>query len=134
VNTNDDPGEVTCGQELAGDAEVPEKLSALWSHVAANMETHADWVGVQSAAARREHEALSRVAADYRAIAAAADHAAAVMKSMADLPAAPHDPTKLDRAAQAAWMRRKIELQRALARMLIEHADVSEQVLAELER
>jgi hypothetical protein len=59
-------------------------------------------------------------------MAAAAARAAEAMRSMRDLPAAPHDPAGLDRAAFARWMREKVAMQRALARMLVEHAEVSE--------
>jgi hypothetical protein len=52
---------------------------------------------------------------------------------MADVLAAPHDRSSIDRAAQPRWMPREIELQRELAALLIAHADVSEKVRAQLE-
>jgi hypothetical protein len=115
----------TCGQELAAAAEVPLKWQALMDHVAGNMETHAAWVGSAPGAARREHEAMLRVAAAYRAMAAAAG------QEMRDLPPAPHDPARLDRPALARWMRAKIAMQRDLAAVLVRHAEESEAALAE---
>src|SRR5580692_6616925 len=99
-----DAEEMTCGQEMAADAEVPELLARLMRHVAGNMETHATWVG-----AGAEHDALRIVAREYVAIADAAARAARAMQAMRDIPGAPHDPTRLDRAALARWMGEKIE-------------------------
>ena len=124
--------EQTCGQEMAASAEVPLKWQALMSHVATNMEWHADWVGLASPAAQREHDALLRVAGEYRAMADAAGRAAAAMEAMRPLEAAPHDPSRVDRAAQARWMRAKIEMQRDFAGLLLRHAEDSEAALAEL--
>jgi hypothetical protein len=123
----------TCGQELAQDAEVPELLGELWEHVATNMVAHAKWVGTATPQAAAEHDSLSHIAREYRNIAAAAERAASVMRSMADQPGAPHDPSRLDRQGQARFMRRKIELQLRLADLLVRHAHASRGVLAELE-
>jgi len=125
--------EQTCGQELAASAEVPQKWGALMEHVAGNMEWHAGWVGTGSPAAKREHDALLRVATDYRAMAAAAARAATAMTGMKDLEPVPHDRSKLDRAAQARWMRAKIKMQREFAALLVQHAEDSDKALAELE-
>jgi hypothetical protein len=125
--------EQTCGQEISAAAEVPEGWQQLMDHVATNMEWHAGWVGAGSSAAKREHDALVRVAVEYRAMAAAAARAATAMRAMHELPPAPHDPSKLDRAAQAQWMRAKIQMQRDFAGLLTRHAEDSEKALAELE-
>jgi hypothetical protein len=119
---------------MAGDAEVPEKLGRLWSHVAAQMHRHAAWVGTATPPARREHDGLERVAVEYQAIADASARAAVAMRAMRDLPAAPHDPAKLDRAAMAKWMRDKIAMQRDFAKLLERHAADSELALREIER
>jgi demethoxyubiquinone hydroxylase (CLK1/Coq7/Cat5 family) len=125
--------EATCGQELAQDAEVPELLGELWEHVATNMVAHAKWVGTATREAATEHDCLLHVAREYRNIAAAAERAAAIMRSMADQPPAPHDPARADRPAQARFIRRKIELQLELADLLIRHAETSRSALGELE-
>lgn len=125
--------EQSCGQEMAQSAEVPRGWHALMDHVAGNMEWHARWVGVGSLAAQREHDALLRVAAEYRAMASAAARAETAMVAMKSLPPAPHDPSKMDRAGQAHWMRAKIKMQREFASMLLRHAQESEKALAELE-
>lgn len=124
--------EQTCGEEMAASADVPRRWEALMNHVATNMEWHAAWVGVASPAATREHDALLEVAGAYRAMASAAARAAAAMEAMKDLPPAPHDPSRIDRAGQARWMRDKIEMQRAFAALLVRHAEESEQALAEM--
>jgi hypothetical protein len=116
--------EVTCGQEMATDAEVPEALARLMRHVAGNMETHARWVG-----AGAEHDALLIVAREYVAIADAAARAARAMQAMRDIPGAPHDPTQLDRGALARWMGEKIEMQLELAQLLTAHAEASTRAL-----
>jgi hypothetical protein len=123
--------EATCGQELAADSEVPEKLSQLMSHVAENMQAHAKWVAA-SADGKMEHDRLMVVAREYEAIAAAADRAARAMKDMRDIPAVKHDPALLDRAAHVRWMRTKIEMQLQFAELLTRHAEISKKVLAEL--
>jgi len=126
--------EVTCGEEMAASAEVPRRWMELMNHVATNMEWHAKWVGVGSSTAQAEHDALLRVAKEYRAMAAAAGGAALAMAAMKNLAPAMHDPSKVDRAAQARWMRTKIHRQREFADMLLRHAEDSEKALAELER
>jgi|GEM_PF-1928096 len=125
--------EVTCGQEIAADSEVPEKLAQLMSHVAVNMEAHAKWVG-GSAGGKLEHDRLLVVAREYEAIAAAASRAAKVMKDMRSVPPVQHDPALIDRAGQVHWMRAKIQMQLDFAQLLTRHAEVSKKVLAEMER
>lgn len=124
--------EATCGQELAADAEVPDKLGALMSHVGANMEAHARWVGA-SAGGAREQKALRAVAREYKAMADAAARASAAMKAMKAIPPVAHDPARLDRGAQIAWMRKKIAMQVEFANLLTTHAETSMKVLAALE-
>jgi prophage DNA circulation protein len=125
--------EATCGEELARDAEVPELLGELWEHVAGNLAAHAKWVGTETPDAAAEHDALTHIAREYRNIATAAERAAAIMKSMYNLAPAPHDVSRLDRAALARFIRRKIELQLKLADLLVNHAESSRSALAELE-
>jgi len=125
--------EMTCGQELAQGADVPELVGQLWEHVAGNLVTHAKWVGTATPAAAAEHDCLSHIAREYRAIAAAAERAAAIMKSMDVLEPALHDPARIDRPAQARFIRHKIELQLQLADLLVRHAEASRSALAELE-
>lgn len=121
--------ETTCGAELAASAEVPEAWSRLMSQVAVNLKAHADWVGADTEAARGEQAALHAVAAAYEDMAASATRAAQIMRALRDLPPAPHDPACFDRAAFGEWLRSKIALQRALARMLDRHAEVAENAL-----
>jgi hypothetical protein len=129
----------TCGQELAAGAEVPKRWSDLMRHVAQNIEAHARWVYESNAAgaslsdaATGEHDGLLRVAREYRAMADAADRAADAMRAMCDVPVAPHDPARQDRAALAGWMASKIVIQRELATLLNSHADASERMLASM--
>lgn len=126
------PSLESCGAELAEDAVVPEQLAKLMGHVAENMDAHARWVGTATPEAEQEHLWLLKAAEDYRGISRAALRAAATMRSMASLEAAPHDPARRDHAAFTEWMRKKLELQRAFAGLLLAHADVSERVLASL--
>jgi hypothetical protein len=119
----------TCGSELAQSAVVPELIGELLLHVTQNLEAHAQWVGASSEAARQEQAALRQVAADYRAVAEAAARAVQHMRAAAGLASPPHDPGSWDRAAFVRWMQRKIQLQRALAGLLLEHAHLSERGL-----
>lgn len=125
--------EMTCGQEMAADSEVPDQLARLMSHVATNMETHARWAG-GSVGGKQEHDGLMVVAREYEAIAAAARRAAKAMKDMENIPPIDHDPSLLDRAGQVRWMRSKIEMQLQFAQMLTRHADVSKKVLTQMEQ
>ncbi len=128
-----DSKETTCGEELASAAEVPELLGELWEHVAGNLLAHAKWVGTATPEAAAEHDALSHIAREYRNIAAAAERAGTIMRSLHDLAAAPHDPARLDRNAQAQFMRKKIDLQLKLAGLLVSHAEESRRALSQLE-
>jgi hypothetical protein len=124
--------EDTCGQELAAGAVIPEQLGALLIHVAGNLREHAAWVGSATPAAKREQEAMLATAQRYEALGAQAQETAASLRALAQLPAAEHDPGKLDRQKLAVWMKTKIELQRKLAGSLLEHAEASQRVLDEL--
>ena len=119
----------TCGTELAEDADVPERLALLMLHVADNMEAHARWVGTRTVEAQAEHDSLLKLAADYRRIATAATQAVTTMRGMRDLKPAFHDPALLDQQAFTQWMRKKIDMQRAFAHLILEHAETSERIL-----
>src|SRR3954469_16853733 len=129
---NNEQEQPSCGAELAQSAVVPEQIGALLLHVTQNLEAHAQWVGDSSEAARLEQAALREVAADYRAIAAAAARAVQHMRAAAGLASPAHDPDRWDRATFVSWMQRKIELQRALAELLLEHARLSERGLEQI--
>jgi hypothetical protein len=125
-------GERTCGEELSASAEVPEAIGALLGHVAINLREHAAWVGAGSEAAEREKAALRAVADAYEEIAHASERAAMQMRAFRELSPCPHDAAALDRAKLAAWMRKKLVLQRALAELLLSHARLTEQGLEQL--
>lgn len=122
--------ELTCGMELARNAGVPEKLGALMSHVAENLEAHARWVGTANDEAKREHDAMLAVAEGYKTMGEAGRAAAELMRSLEHLPAVRHDPSARDLPAFRAWMTTKIQLQREVAALLLEHAELSERALA----
>jgi hypothetical protein len=124
--------EDTCGQELAAGAVVPEQLGALFKHVAENLREHAAWVGTTTTDAKREHDAMLATAENYELISAKSEQAASAMRALEKLPAAQHDASKLDRQKLAAWMKKKVELQRKLASVLLAHAEQSQRVLDEL--
>jgi hypothetical protein len=115
-------GAPTCGEEVAASAEVSEAWRDLVRHVAINLDSHATWVGASSPAARDEQDGLRRVAAAFRDMAEAAERAVVLMRSLRALPPAEHDPTTFDHGGFVAWMREKIERQRALAALLERHA------------
>ena len=122
----------TCGQELAASAVVPEQFAALFRHVAVNLREHAVWVGDTSAEAKREQNALIEVALGYEATSAHALHTARLMRTLTDLPMVAHDPDRLDRHGFFDWMTTKLELQRRLAQLLLEHAEQSQRALQDL--
>jgi len=124
--------EETCGQELATGANVPDQLGALFKHVAENLREHAAWVGNATPEAKREHEALLSAAERYESIGSEAQQTATSLRSFAQLPAAPHDPSKLDKQKLGAFLKKKVELQRKLAGALLEHAEQSQRVLDDL--
>jgi hypothetical protein len=126
--------EGSCGHEIARDAEVPDLLGRLMSHVAENMTTHARWVRASSEAGAVEERGLLDVAARYRAIATACETAAGAMRAMHDTPPVAHDLARLDRGGLARWMKTKVALQRRLAHLLLSHADHSEEVLRKMDQ
>jgi hypothetical protein len=120
----------TLGQEIAEGAVVPERIAVLMAHVAENLDAQATWVGTSTPEAAAEHDALTSLASHYRSIAKASAETAETMRSLRTLSPAPHDPARFDHAVFGRWMRRKIELQVALAELLLEHARASENALA----
>lgn len=118
-----------CGRELAKSAMVPERIAELMEHVALNLIAHARWVGTASTEADTEHAWLLRAAEDYLGIAGAARRTRETLLAMAKLGPAPHDPERWDRKAFAQWMQKKVELERSLAQLLLEHAETSSRML-----
>jgi hypothetical protein len=119
----------TCGKELAAGAIIPEQVAELFAHVAYNLRQHAKWVGGDSPEAAREQAAMIAVADGYEAVSAEAQRICNLMRTLVDLPPAPHDPQAQDRQALADWMQTKVVIQRKLAKLLNEHADQSERAL-----
>lgn len=126
--------EESCGQELAASAMVPELVGALFQHVATNLRRHALWVGTSSPEAEREHHAMNSVAQGYDTLAAEARRTANLLRTLKDLQPTAHDPKGWDLGEFATWMHTKVELQRELAKLLLEHAEQSERVLEQLQR
>jgi hypothetical protein len=125
--------ETSCGHEMARDAEVPELLGRLVDHVAENMVAHGEWVRKSGPGGAEEERGLQQVAQHYRAMAEAAQQAAAAMRAMREIPPVPHDLALLDRMALARWMKTKVHLQRRLAHLLLNHAEHSEAVLRKMD-
>lgn len=124
--------EESCGKDLAESAGIPEQFGVLFAHVAQNLRAHAAWVGTDTAEGKDEHDAMLEVARAYEAIRSQTDRTAALLRALARLPAAVHDPEKMDKAALSEWMRRKVEIQRSLAAALSEHAEQSQRALEAL--
>jgi hypothetical protein len=120
----------SCGAELSEEAVIPEQLAALMQHLANNMEAHARWVGSASNDAEAEHDALTRLATHYRRIATHATRAARTLHTLRDLDPAPHDPAPFHRSFFEASLRKKVDLQRSFAQLLLEHAATSKRALA----
>ena len=120
-----------CGKELSASAVVPDALAELFAHVSENLDAHAQWVGNATPAADREQQAMRSVAQHYRAIASEARATAATLRSLVTLDPTSHDLSTWDRDSFHRWMTRKIELQRAFASLLLEHAEASERGLEE---
>jgi hypothetical protein len=122
--------EASCGTELAASSDIPEQFGSLFAHVAQNLRAHASWVGDGGTECKREQEALIAAAAAYESVASVCARTAELLRSFATLPPAFHDVNQWDRTAWEGWMRTKIQIQRALAATLTEHADQSEEALA----
>jgi hypothetical protein len=123
---------LTCGQELAASAAIPEALAALLKHVATNLEAHARWVGNDTQAALTEQAAMAVVACKYRELAEATEELVSTMRSCAQLPAAEHDPAQQDRANLRTWLEQKVTLQRELAHKLEQGAKDAEAALRDM--
>jgi len=121
---------VSCGAELSEDAVIPEQLAALMQHLANDTEAHARWVGSATKDAEAEHDALTRLATQYRRVATFAAQAARTLHTMRDLDPAPHHPGRFHRQSFEASMRTKVDMQRRFAQLLLEHAATSRRGLA----
>jgi BMFP domain-containing protein YqiC len=110
--------EPTCGEGLAEHAALPALLGELEDALAATLEQHMKSLPGDDAAARREHEAYSGVAAKHRAAAALLRAAAAEMAGHRDLEAAPHDMSVLLSPQAIEPFARFVELEERLAELL----------------
>ena len=121
--------EETIGRELAAGAEIPALLGQLFKHVAANVRGLALAAGTGAHTASPERDALIRVASGYEEIADAAQRTADFMRTLEGLAPELHEAVAADQNEFLAWMAKKIELQRQLGGLLLEHAEQSAAVL-----
>jgi hypothetical protein len=85
----------TCGEGLALNAVVPEKIAALLGAMAELLQNHTRSLDVGNADARREHDVYRHLVHDQRAITSSLSALAAAMRDCRDLPVAPHDESVL---------------------------------------
>ena len=81
----------TCGEGLAANAVVPEKIAALFSAMADLLQNHTRSLDVGNANARLENDAYEHLVTDQCAIASTLRALGAKMKGYRDLPPTPHD-------------------------------------------
>jgi hypothetical protein len=125
--------EMTCGQMMARKAELPTKLSELITTVADNVEAHAKWMSAsKDKAAKKEHDALMKVAKDHRQLAKQLTTTATTMTAQKDLPGTPHDPKTMDVAKMTELTTKQIKLSREMATLLNKDADEAEKMLTQM--
>jgi hypothetical protein len=81
----------TCGEGLAANAVVPEKVGAFVGAMAELLQNHTRALDGRDSNARLEREAYEDLIEQLRAIASGLGTLAAAMRGYRDLPAAPHD-------------------------------------------
>ena len=81
----------TCGQGLAANAVLPEKMAALISAMAELLQNHTRSLDGGDANAQPEHDAYERLVSDQRTIASSLGALGSAMRGYHDLPPAPHD-------------------------------------------
>jgi hypothetical protein len=81
----------TCGQGLALNAVVPEKLATLMSAMAELLQNHTRSLDPGDANARLERDAYEHLVREQRAVASSLSALADAMRGYRELPAAPHD-------------------------------------------
>ena len=87
----------TCGQGLAANAALPEKLSALASAMADMLQNHTRSLDISDGNARLERDAYDHLVAGQRDVAARLNALSDAMRGYRDLPAAPHAMSALCR-------------------------------------
>jgi hypothetical protein len=81
----------TCGQGLAANAVVPEKIAALMDATANVLQNHMRSLDPADAVARLERDAYEHIIEEQRGVASKLNSLARAMRSYRDLPMAPHN-------------------------------------------
>jgi hypothetical protein len=100
--------QMACGQQIAGMASIPEKLSVGAMSVSDMLDAHAKLMSSdKDKAAQAEAKGLRELAKSHKQISASLVKLSAEMKKAASWPAAPHDMAKMqsDPALKAAMQK-----------------------------
>jgi hypothetical protein len=85
----------TCGEGVAANAVVPERIAALVSAMAAVLQNHIRSLDPGNANARLERDTYERLVGDQRALASSLSALAGTMTAAREVPPAPHDTRAL---------------------------------------
>lgn len=113
--------EKSCGQQIAEDAKYPTKLAETLTAVADNFTQHAAWVGTKTPEARKEHDAMLRIARMQRELAVQAKKLADEMAAAEKLPVVAHDMSTMPASLKEA-MEKATRLQAEFGELLVQGA------------
>jgi hypothetical protein len=116
---------MSCGQGVAANAVLPEKIGALLGAMANLLQNHMRLLDVSDSNAKQEREAYERLIKALGAIASSSQELASRMRSYRDLPDATHDVRVLadqeSRDAFASFIRNEESVLNLLQTTVAEH-------------
>lgn len=122
----------SCGQGLAAHAGVPAAMAELLDALSKVLDTHVPTIDVSDPNGRLEHEAYVSLVNQYQQISRQLAAAAMEMTGYRDLPAASHDPEKLNDPALVDSFARFVSIEAKLLDALQRAAEEHHQMLGSM--
>ncbi len=120
----------TCGQGLAANAVIPERMAALLSATADVLQNHMRSLDPADDKARLERDAYQHIIGEQRGIVASLGGLARAMRSYRDLPMAPHDESVLADPTSIDVFNAYIEAEAGILALLQENVQSDREMLA----
>ena len=122
----------TCGQGLADQSTLPEKLAELIGAMAAVLEVHMTALDLKDNDSRREHEAYRELALEHRKTASALSATARRMEGYRTLPMGAHDPSVMSSPKAVRAFENFVRVERQLAALIGERLEKDRAMLAQM--
>jgi hypothetical protein len=126
------PDQPTCGQGLANNRVIPEKLAELTASLAQVLEVHMEALDLEDENARTEYDVYGKLVAEHREIASRLRATAEEMVGCRDLPMGKHDQKAMSSPKVAEAFEHFVTAQQQLLGLLQERIEQDRKMLDQI--